>query len=436
MPGITGQTSYGKIVAAKLRQKLVTRSLANNNYQGDARTAVAVMIPVTPEFSVGDYSKTSIGSNAVGYDSNSWINSAINNDKFINNYIDNYELATLPYDEKANALDRAAYALAKAEDSFAVATLKYAVAGNGKGGSAYPEGDPRYQKSGQIIAAGSDIYDSIVDMYARQTAAGVPTDGRWLLTTPTGLAKILSSNKAIRQSDLSQEIVAKGAIAMIGGYEVYTTGQLTGTATATGAASATNILAIAGHPDYFTAVEAFRVEPNFFDGNGDSNVVGGVFLKGRMVYTHEVTDPRALVELVEAVAWVTIAPEAQTTTVFGKLVSAIQSADTRIENGILFGTLPYVSNWTGYSPSGDAMASGNYVALKATIENEDATKITCELTNGNKGELELDADLNAVFRIADKNSQSIVFRAYDSENTLLETKVISLWGLDLGTATE
>ena len=127
----------------------------------------------------------------------------------------------------------------------------------------------------------------------------------------------------------------------------------------------------------------------------------------------------------------TIAPEAQTTTVFGKLVSAIQSADTRIQDGILFGTLPYVSNWTGYSPSGDAMASGNYVALKATIENEDATKITCELTNGNKGELELDEDLNVVFRIADKNTQSIVFRAYDSDNELLETKVISLWGLTL-----
>ena len=302
MPSLTGKTEYGKIVVAKLRQRLVTRSLANNNYQGDARVAAAVMIPTTPEFSVGNYSKTSIGSNSVSYDTNGWINAAIGNDKFVNIYIDNYDLNTLPYDEKANALDRAGYALAKAEDSFNVATLKYAVGGYGNGGSAYGSTDPRYNQTGQIVAAATDVYDSIVDMYAKQTAAGVPTDGRWLLTTPTGLSKILASNKAIRQSDLSQEIVAKGAIAMIGGYEVYTTGQLTGTATATGAASATNILAIAGHPDYFTAVEAFRVEPNFFDGNGDSNVVGGSFLKGRYVFTSEVTDPRAFVELVEAVA--------------------------------------------------------------------------------------------------------------------------------------
>ena len=300
MPSLTGKTEYGKIVVAKLRQRLVTRSLANANYQGDARVAAAVMIPTTPEFSVGDYSKTSIGSNSVGYDTNGWINAPIGPDKFVNIYIDNYDLNTLPYDEKANALDRAGYALAKADDSDAIDTLKKGVAGNARGGSAYPEGDPRYQQAGQIVAAASDIYDSIVDLYAKQTAVGVPTDGRWLLTTPTGLAKILASNKAIRQSDMSQEIVMKGAVAMIGGYEVYTTGQLTGTATATGAASATNILAIAGHPDYFTAVEAFRVEPNFFDGNGDSNVVGGAFLKGRMVFTHEVVDPRAFVELVES----------------------------------------------------------------------------------------------------------------------------------------
>lgn len=302
MPSLTGKTEYGKIVVAKLRQRLVTRSLANTNYQGDARVAAAVMIPTTPEFSVGDYSKTSIGSNSVAYDTNGWINAAIDKDKFVNIYIDNYDLNTLPYDEKANALDRAGYALAKADDSDAIDTLKKGVAGNGRDGNAYGSSDPRYQTAGQIVAAASDIYDSIVDMYAKQTAAGVPTEDRWLLTTPTGLAKILASNKAIRQSDMSQEIVAKGAVAMIGGYEVYTTGQLTGTATATGAGSATNILAIAGHPDYFTAVEAFRVEPAFFDGNADANVVGGAFLKGRMVFTHQVVDPRALVELVEAVS--------------------------------------------------------------------------------------------------------------------------------------
>ena len=302
MPSLTGKTEYGKIVAAKLRQELVTRAMANQNYQGDARTAAAVNIPVTPEFSVSNYSKTNISSNSVSYDTNGWIPSIIDNDKFINEYLDGYDLNTLPYDEKADAMDRAAYALAKSVDSHFITVLQRAINGQDKAGNTYASTDPRYQKAGTITAQGQseDIYDAVVRLYATQTKKGVPTRGRWLFVTPDGLAAILGSNKCIRQSDLSQEIVAKGAIAMIGGYEVYTSGQLTGTATATGAGSATNILMIAGHPNYITRMDAFKVEPNWFDGNTDANIVGGVLLKGREVFSHDVTSPDAFVELVAA----------------------------------------------------------------------------------------------------------------------------------------
>ena len=302
MPSLTGKTEYGKIVAAKLRQELVTKAMANQNYQGDARTAAAVNIPVTPEFSVSNYSKTNIASNSVSYDTNGWIPSIIDNDKFINEYLDGYDLNTLPYDEKADAMDRAAYALAKAVDSHFITVLQRAINGQDKAGNTYGSSDPRYQKVGTITAQGQseDIYDAVVRLYATQTKKGVPTRGRWLFVTPDGLAAILGSNKCIRQSDLSQEIVAKGAIAMIGGYEVYTSGQLTGTATATGAGSATNILMIAGHPNYITRMDAFKVEPNWFDGNTDANIVGGVLLKGREVFSHDVTSPDAFVELVAA----------------------------------------------------------------------------------------------------------------------------------------
>ena len=199
-------------------------------------------------------------------------------------------------------MDRAAYALAKAVDSHFITVLQRAINGQDKAGNSYGSSDPRYNKAGTITAQGQseDIYDAVVRLYATQTKKGVPTRGRWLFVTPDGLAAILGSNKCIRQSDLSQEIVAKGAIAMIGGYEVYTSGQLTGTATATGAGSATNILMIAGHPNYITRMDAFKVEPNWFDGNTDANIVGGVLLKGREVFSHDVTSPDAFVELVAA----------------------------------------------------------------------------------------------------------------------------------------
>ena len=76
MPTLTGKTEYGKIVAKKLRNELVTRALANTNYRGDASVAIAVQIPVTPELSVRDYSKSTLSNNAPTTDSNGWIPSS------------------------------------------------------------------------------------------------------------------------------------------------------------------------------------------------------------------------------------------------------------------------------------------------------------------------------------------------------------------------
>ena len=80
------------------------------------------------------------------------------------------------------------------------------------------------------------------------------------------------------------------------------------------------------------------------------------------------------------------------------------------------------------------MASGNYIALKVSTEDDEIAKFTAELTNGNKGEVELDSDKNVVFRIANKDTQTIVFRAYDDEDNLLEAQEYSLKHLVLQSA--
>lgn len=106
----------------------------------------------------------------------------------------------------------------------------------------------------------------------------------------------------------------------------------------------------------------------------------------------------------------------------------LQSADTAITNGVVSGTLEYISNWTDYSPSGDAMASGNYLALKFT-KAANVTKVTVQMIPGNKPALELDEDMNAVFRVAD-TEQVIEVKAYNGE-LLLQTTTLALTGLTL-----
>lgn len=286
------KTDYGRIVVAKLRKELKTRALFNENYRGNA-AAGAVMIPVTPASSLIDYNKGSIGSNTVGYAENNYINCVIDQDKALIKYIDGYQANALPYDVLVDELEKAGYAFALAEDSHAIATLKYAINGKDKGGSnAFGSTDPRYQKTGTVVSLGAnDIYDTVAAIFGAQTDKGVKTEGRWMLVNGTGFGKVLASNKAIRQSDLSQEIIMRGAMAMIAGYEVYVSGNLTGTQSVSEVDK--DIYAIFGHADFCTRVEAFVQEPFVVDGNGDANVVGGSFVKGRFVFTHECLQPDA-----------------------------------------------------------------------------------------------------------------------------------------------
>ena len=158
---VTLQTQYGQIVVAKLLQKLVTRNLFNSNYQRNSASG-AIMIPTTPEDSVGNYNKTSLGSNSISYESNAWITCTIDNDKFINKYLDGYEVASLPYNVLNDNLERIGYALAKAMDTAGITTLVRGAQGLDKAGNAFTSADPRYDSNssyGIIKSVGSnDVY--------------------------------------------------------------------------------------------------------------------------------------------------------------------------------------------------------------------------------------------------------------------------------------
>lgn len=74
------------------------------------------------------------------------------------------------------------------------------------------------------------------------------------------------------------------------------------------------------------------------------------------------------------------------------------------------------------------MATGNYLALKFTKANG-VTKVTVQMIPGNKPALELDEDMNAVFRVAD-TEQVIEVKAYRGAD-LVQTTTLTLTGLTL-----
>lgn len=283
----TGQTEYGKVVAAKLRSQLVLDGLFAHPFEGDA-AGVAVNVPLTFDEEAGEYSTTNLASNAPSYDTNAYITVNINHDLYINKYLDGFNIATASFDEKADALDRGAYSVAVKSNKIGMTVLINGAQGLDEAGNAFGSSDPRYNQTGSVVSVGTDdIYEKLATLGGLLTDAGVPEEGRYIIVNGTGKAAILSSNKAIRQGDLAQELVQKGYVAQIAGFNVKVSNLVTGTI------SSKAILGVAGHPLYGANPTAFRVEPNLFDGNGDANVVGGAFVKGRVATAYQVLDPRA-----------------------------------------------------------------------------------------------------------------------------------------------
>lgn len=124
----------------------------------------------------------------------------------------------------------------------------------------------------------------------------------------------------------------------------------------------------------------------------------------------------------------TVEPEDGETDVLGKSVGDLQD-NVIIGTNDISGELKYVTGYTGYS--GDpALQKGNYLALKFATDEEATT--TVELLGGTVGHpVELDADMNCVFRITDPLTQKI--RVVATTEAGKETKVYNLNSLVLET---
>lgn len=114
---------------------------------------------------------------------------------------------------------------------------------------------------------------------------------------------------------------------------------------------------------------------------------------------------------------------------FGKTVSDLQS-NVHIGASAITGTLKYVDDYTGFSSKTEEQ-SGNYLAIHAADSKADS--ITAELVGGTKGPVTLDSDGLIVFRIANKNTQSVKITSYKN-GVAKDVKTYSLTGLTIEAA--
>lgn len=110
-------------------------------------------------------------------------------------------------------------------------------------------------------------------------------------------------------------------------------------------------------------------------------------------------------------------------TIFGKAVSDLQE-DVVISGNAISGTLKAVTGYTGFD-SDPTLQDGNFLALKFAAPS--GATVTVELLGGHSGPVNLDVDMNGVWRIENKDTQ--ILKVTVTKGSEVTTKTYSLTGL-------
>ena len=262
---ITLSERYSNLVDTKTRDALVLKDgiIFNNRYEGDAK-AGAVKVRKTGAATVTNYDKTNGASMTEG--SSQWITVDIDKDKAVNEIIDGYTAAAVPDGMVADRLDEAGYAMARILDI---------------------DGATELVTNGTTLAdttalTKSTVYAKIVDARTTLSKAGVPSDNRrWLLVSPDTYALILKCDEFVKASQLGDSVVQTGAVGQIGGFLVFESNNL-----------GDGVEFVAGHPDYATRVNEWKVTLAINDLTGQW--IGASAVQGRKVYGHKVTNANCI----------------------------------------------------------------------------------------------------------------------------------------------
>lgn len=134
-------------------------------------------------------------------------------------------------------------------------------------------------------------------------------------------------------------------------------------------------------------------------------------------------------DIVNGVPQVIVLPESASATLFGKTVSQYQT-DVNVIDNVIVGSLSYLDAGEVV----DAWGAGNFIALKFVIIDPDITfsniKVGLNPSQGG-GLVSLDADLNGVFKVSNKNDQ--IFRVEVTKDGVTKTSDYVLSGLTVAT---
>lgn len=262
-----GRVKYSEMVLQKMNKKLVTKDnfIFNTDYEGDPISG-SVKVHVAGDVTVADYD--AVNGIEATQGSTTYVDVLVTKDKAINEIIDGWDAVSVPGDLVATRLHRAGTALATTLDADGLNVLA-------------TEGTVL---DNTTALTKSTAYEAIVDAFTTQSEADITVENRYVIVKPAVYAMLLKSSDFIKQSALSQEMVAKGVIGQIAGYNVLISNNMPA-----------NVEFIAGHADCATRINAWKKPVKLVDLDGSSKYVGACAVKGRMKYDHKVMIPAGII---------------------------------------------------------------------------------------------------------------------------------------------
>jgi hypothetical protein len=265
--------TFSPIVDEVLRQNMVTREeddqtsipVFNTKYEG-LPTAGAIKIPKRGKAKVKKYDRAN-GVVATQGES-SFITALVDKDIVVNEIYDSFEVAAadIDVDKAGERVVDAGLSIADEMDSDGLFELV--------SGGSFVLRETRLTEE--------NIVSVIRALDTKFNKIGVQREGRYLLMSADVHGLLLDAKGYDRA--LSDVVQAEGYVGKFSSFNIKVTGKL-GEATPM----------IAGHSNHATRARAWAKDPDFFDLDGSDKYVGAVALKGRVVYTHKVTEPEAIV---------------------------------------------------------------------------------------------------------------------------------------------
>lgn len=257
----------------------VFAGLVNRDYEGEIKQqGDTVHIGTIGAVTIGNYTKNTDFTTGPETLTTTDQTLEISQAKYFNFQVDDVDEAQAAGDVMDKAMQRAAYGLNDAADSYIAGVLAAAA------------DTTNLVSSTAVALTSSNVYENVVNMKKILDKANVPTTGRWLVIPPEMAALLLLDDRFVKTGGaMAEDVLRNGWVAQAAGFNIYMSNNCVSATSGSESSTVTTYTITAGvegactYAEQIVSTEAYRPEKRFADA-----------VKGLHVYGSKVIDKSQL----------------------------------------------------------------------------------------------------------------------------------------------